>query len=41
MKEYKCPKCRMEYDRTGKCSMDGATLVKADKNHEHAEHKKT
>ena len=43
MKKYKCPKCGMEYDKLGKCSMDGATLVKADKNHEHkhTEHKKT
>ena len=27
MKRYKCPECGMEYDRPGKCSMDGATLV--------------
>lgn len=30
MKKYKCPKCGMEYDNPGKCTMDGATLVKAD-----------
>ena len=28
MKKYKCPKCGMEYDKPGKCTMDGATLVK-------------
>ncbi len=26
MKKYKCPKCGMEYDKPGKCSMDGAVL---------------
>ncbi len=42
MEKYKCPKCGMKYNKPGKCSMDGATLVKAEKNHEHnhAEHKK-
>ena len=24
---YECPKCGMDYDRAGTCSMDGATLV--------------
>ena len=28
MARYKCPKCGMEYDKPGKCTMDGATLVK-------------
>lgn len=27
MTKYKCPKCGMEYDQFGKCTMDGATLV--------------
>jgi Cu2+-exporting ATPase len=35
MKKYKCPKCGMEYDKPGKCSMDGTTLVKTDENHKH------
>ncbi|NOZ80642.1 MAG: copper-translocating P-type ATPase [DPANN group archaeon] len=30
MAAYLCPKCGMEYDKPGKCTMDGATLVKAD-----------
>ena len=29
MKKYKCPKCGMEYDKPGKCTMDDATLVEA------------
>jgi Cu2+-exporting ATPase len=29
MKKYKCPECGMEYDKPGKCTMDGATLVEA------------
>jgi P-type Cu2+ transporter len=28
MNKYKCPKCGMEYDNPGKCTMDGAKLVK-------------
>jgi len=28
MNKYKCPKCGMEYDKPGKCTMDGAKLVK-------------
>ncbi|MFH1668988.1 MAG: heavy metal translocating P-type ATPase [Candidatus Woesearchaeota archaeon] len=28
MARYKCPKCGMEYDKPGKCTMEGATLVK-------------
>lgn len=46
MAKYKCPKCGMEYDKPGKCTMDGATLVKAgdekssDSNHNHSMHKK-
>jgi Cu2+-exporting ATPase len=28
MAKYKCPKCGMEYDKPGKCTMDGATLAK-------------
>lgn len=31
MKEYKCPKCGMEFDKPGKCTMDGAKLVKVKK----------
>jgi len=50
MAEYKCPKCGMEYDKPGKCTMDGATLVKAGdeksphdnysqhQKHDHSEH---
>lgn len=46
MTKYKCPKCGMEYDKPGKCTMDGATLVKSgdDKyspaNHDYSEHEK-
>lgn len=47
MAKYKCPKCGMEFDKPGKCTMDGATLVKAEnKNlssspkHDHTEHHK-
>ncbi|MBR9691572.1 copper-translocating P-type ATPase [Candidatus Woesearchaeota archaeon] len=29
MEKYKCPKCGMEYDKPGKCTMDGAELVEA------------
>ena len=40
MKKYKCPKCGMEYDRPGKCTMDGATLVRAgDDKSPHTNHK--
>ncbi len=28
MMKYRCPKCGMEYDKPGKCTMDGARLVK-------------
>ena len=30
MTRYKCPKCGMEYDKPGKCAMDGTKLVKID-----------
>lgn len=30
MRKYKCPECGMEYDKPGKCTMDGTTLVKAE-----------
>ncbi len=46
MNKYKCPKCGMEYDKPGKCAMDGYTLVKvehnesAHNNHKSSEHKK-
>lgn len=52
MNKYKCPECGMEYDKPGKCTMDGATLVKAEeqkssdhdysvhKKHDHTEHHK-
>jgi len=40
MKKYKCPKCGMEYDKPGKCTMDGATLVEVEANHNHEGHKK-
>jgi len=30
MKKYKCPKCGMMYDKPGKCTMDGAKLVKVE-----------
>lgn len=36
MKKYKCPKCGMEYDEPGKCTMDGVTLVEVKTNHEHS-----
>jgi len=38
MKKYKCPKCGMEYDKPGKCTMDGATLVEIQKEHDHSKH---
>lgn len=44
MRKYKCPKCGMEYDKPGKCTMDGTTLVKAEdkksSDHDHSMHKK-
>jgi len=44
MSKYKCPKCGTEYDEPGKCTMDGATLVKAEddksSDHDHSMHKK-
>jgi len=36
VEEYVCPKCGMKYDKPGKCSMDGATLVRADRAPSHA-----
>lgn len=43
MTKYKCPKCGMEYDEPGKCTMDGAVLVKAEdgktSDHDHSMHK--
>src|SRR3989344_4051929 len=48
MTKYKCPKCGMEFNRPGKCSMDGAKLVKmgdktlshssGEANHDHSQH---
>jgi P-type Cu2+ transporter len=50
MAKYKCPECGMEYDKPGKCTMDGATLVKVgdeksphdhhspSQKHDHSEH---
>jgi Cu2+-exporting ATPase len=35
--KYKCPKCGMEYNKPGKCTMDGATLVKV-KEHQEDSH---
>ncbi len=35
MTKYKCPECDMLYDNPGKCSMDGATLIKIDIKSEH------
>ena len=32
MNKYKCPKCRMGYDKPGKCTMDGAKLIKMEEN---------
>lgn len=40
MNKYKCPKCGMEYDKPGKCTMDGATLVEIQKEHDHSKHSK-
>ncbi|MDY0389235.1 MAG: copper-translocating P-type ATPase [Methanolobus sp.] len=44
MRKYKCPECGMEYDKPGKCTMDGTTLVKAEdkksSDHDHSMHKK-
>ncbi|MDP3964140.1 MAG: copper-translocating P-type ATPase [bacterium] len=44
MNKYKCPKCGMEYDKPGKCTMDGAKLSKIedDKSSDHSQsmHKK-
>jgi Cu2+-exporting ATPase len=44
MSKYKCPECGMEYDKPGKCAMDGATLVREGNknfsNHDHSMHKK-
>ncbi|MCF6277058.1 MAG: copper-translocating P-type ATPase [Candidatus Magasanikbacteria bacterium] len=33
MKKYKCPKCKMEYSKPGKCEMDGTKLVKMKGSH--------
>ena len=41
MARYKCPLCGMEYNKPGKCSMDGATLTKISDNkasHDHNMH---
>src|SRR3989344_6390508 len=49
MARYKCPKCGMEYDNAGKCTMDGTTLVKIEggksapapsghEDHDHSQH---
>lgn len=44
MAKYKCPKCGMEYDKPGKCSMDEATLIKVEDDksshpkHDHSMH---
>ena len=35
MTKYKCPKCEMEYDKPGKCAMDGVTLVVVQQNHKY------
>lgn len=50
MAKYKCPKCGMEYDKSGKCTMDDAILIKAEEGkssdhnhpqkHDHSEHHK-
>jgi len=48
MAKYECPKCGMEFDKPGKCTMDGATLVKAEddkssdsmQKHNHTDHHK-
>lgn len=46
MKKYKCPKCGMEYDKPGKCTMDGTRLVKveegisSDHSEQHHDHHK-
>ncbi|MBR9681982.1 MAG: cadmium-translocating P-type ATPase [Candidatus Altiarchaeota archaeon] len=51
MAKYQCPKCGMRYDKPGKCTMDGATLVKVggdvshnhpseQKKHNHSDHHK-
>ncbi|MCK5084158.1 MAG: heavy metal translocating P-type ATPase, partial [Candidatus Pacebacteria bacterium] len=31
MTKYKCPKCGMEYDESGKCTMDDTTLIEVKK----------
>ncbi len=33
MTKYKCPKCGMQYDKPGKCTMDGAVLVEVGESH--------
>ena len=45
MAKYKCPKCGMELDKPGNCTMDGAKLVeagdeKSPSTHNHHEHHK-
>jgi len=40
MAKYKCPECGMEYDKPGKCTMDGATLVKIEENRSHGDSNK-
>ena len=45
MEKYKCPKCGTIYDKPGKCTMDGTTLVKIEShqknnhNHSHPQNK--
>jgi len=47
MVKYKCPKCGMEFDKPGKCTMDGAELVEkrdekspSSPKHDHHDHHK-
>ena len=35
MTKYKCPKCGMAYDESGKCTMDDAVLIEIKKDHNH------
>jgi len=43
MAKYRCPKCGMEYDASGKCEMDGTELeeIKEAKGHDHLMHCRT
>ncbi len=38
MTKYKCPTCGMEYDKPGKCTMDGSKLIEIQENHDHNMH---